>query len=622
MHPEMLKYYEKELQFVRGMGKEFAERYPGVAERLDLGGFECADPYVERLLEGFAFLSARIQLKLDAEFPKFTQNLLDMVYPHYLAPTPSMAIMSFEPDLDGGVTEDGFSIPRGTRLRSSLSEGMRTRCDYRTSQDVNLWPLSIEDVKYLRAGEAEIYNRSSTPVKSGIQVQLKVSPGIEFKSLSLNNLEFYLDGGGETPHRIYELLLAHCASIVIQPVEKNGKKPSWQMELPANSLSEMGFDQDQALLPYTDVSFQGYRYLQEYFAFPQRFLFVQLSGLKNVIPRCESESLEIIFLFKEKNDLLKGALGKDNLSLNCTPAINLFPKRADRIHLSHRSSEHQVIIDRTNPLDYEVFSITGVNGFDSSLQDKQTFSPFYASNNYDSKRGQAYYTISRKPRLQSTTNRSDKDYVGTEIFLSLVDSSETPYDEDLKQLGVSALCTNRDLPLHITSRGGKTLFTMEDSAPVLQIRSLAGPTKPKPPNVEGENAWRLISHLSLNYLSLMDKDEKEGAVALRELLTLYGDMHRSETMKQINGVLSVTSNPAVRRIPGAGPITFGRGVEISVNCKESAFDGMGVYLLGSILEHFFAKYVSLNSFTQTNLNTVERGAIKQWSVRTGTRATL
>ncbi|KAG1651244.1 hypothetical protein GQR58_027376 [Nymphon striatum] len=437
MHPEMLKYYEKELQFVRGMGKEFAERYPGVAERLDLGGFECADPYVERLLEGFAFLSARIQLKLDAEFPKFTQNLLDMVYPHYLAPTPSMAIMNFEPDLEGGVTEEGFSIPRGTRLRSTLSEGMRTRCDYRTSQKVNLWPLSIEEVKYLRAGEAEIHNSSKDPVK------------------------------------------------------KNGKTPAWKVELPASNLSEMGFEENQALLPYTDVSFQGYRYLQEYFAFPQRYLFVELSGLKDSVQRCDEDTLELIFLFNEKNELLEGALDKTNLALNCTPAINLFPKRADRIHLSHRSSEHQVIIDRTNPLDYEVHSITGVNGFDSSLQEKQKFSPFYASDNYDSKSGQAYYTISRKPRLQSTTNRSHSDYVGTEIFLSLVDSSETPYDEDLKQLGVSALCTNRDLPLHISSRGGKTLFTMEDSAPVLQIRSLAGPTKPKPPNVEGRKCLEI-----------------------------------------------------------------------------------------------------------------------------------
>ena len=621
MHPEMLKYYEKELQFIRGMGKEFAERYPGVAERLDLGGFECADPYVERLLEGFAFLSARIQLKLDAEFPRFTQNLLDMVYPHYLAPTPSMAIMNFEPDLEGGVTEEGFSIPRGTRLRSSLSEGMRTRCDYRTSQTVNLWPLTIEKAAYLRAGEAEIFNSLEEPVLSGIRLDLKIAPGIEFKTLPLDKLEIYLDGGGETPHRIYELLLAHCTSIIVQPISDNGKKPSWQVKLPPSNLKEMGFDEDQALLPYTDVSFQGYRYFQEYFAFPQRFLFVELSGLKNSIQRCEEESLEIIFLFNQKNELLEGAIDKNNFSLNCTPAINLFPKRADRIHLSHRSSEHQVIIDRTNPLDYEVYSVTSVHGIDSNLQEKQKFSPFYASDNYDNK-VQAFYTIRRKPRLQSTTNKSHTDYVGTESFLSLVDSSETPYDNDLKQLGVSALCTNRDLPLHITSRGGKTLFTMEDSAPVKQIRSLAGPTKPKPPNVEGENAWRLISHLSLNYLSLVDANDKDGAVALRELLTLYADIHRSETMKQINGLLSVNSSSVVRRIPGKGPITFGRGLNISINCKESAFDGIGVYMLGSVLERFFAKYVSLNSFTQTSLHTVERGKIKEWSVRTGTRAIL
>lgn len=617
----MLKYYEKELQFVRGMGKEFAERYPGVAQRLDLGGFECADPYVERLLEGFAFLSARIQLKLDAEFPRFTQNLLDMVYPHYLAPTPSMAIMKFEPDLEGGVTEEGFSIPRGTRLRSSLSENVRTRCDFRTSQDVNLWPISVEGAHYLRAGEADTYSKTARGIKSGIKLQLKVSPGFKFNELSLNKLEFYIDGGGETPSRVYELLLAHCESVVIQPHQEKSKNPSWRQELSSNSIQEMGFEPHQALLPYTDASFQGYRYLQEYFSFPQRFLFVELKDIQNAFQRCEEDTLEIVFLFKEKNDLLQGALDKENFSLNCTPAINLFPKRADRIHLSHRSTQHHVIIDRTKPLDYEVYALTGVAGFDSSLQEKHNYHPFYASGGSESK-SEAFYTIHRRPRLMPTNRHAHTDYVGTEVFVSLVDGSESPYDNDLKQLGITALCTNRDLPLHITSRRGNTIFTMEDSAPVTQVRSLAGPTIPRPPNVEGENAWRLISHLSLNYLSLMDNDEVKGAAALRELLSLYSDMHTSETQKQIDGILSVTSEPVVRRIPGGGPITFGRGVEVSLNCKESAFEGTGIYLLGTVLEKFFAKYVSLNSFTQTKLSSVERGTIKHWSVRTGTRAVL
>lgn len=623
MHPEMLKYYEKELQFVRGMGKEFAERYPGVAKRLDLGGFECADPYVERLLEGFAFLTARIQLKLDAEFPRFTQNLLDMVYPHYLTPLPSMTIMQFAADLEGGVTEEGFKIPRGTKLRSSQGESNRARCDFRTSQDVSLWPLSITDATYLRAGDANNLTSSRQKISSGISVQIKTAPGIAFKSLSLDKLVFYIDGGGETPSRIYELLLAHCVTIVIRPVQLNMSKPSWSVELPPSSLQAMGFKADQALLPFTDVSFQGYRYLQEYFAFPQRYLFVELNGLQKAVSRCEDETLEIAFLFKEKNELLMGAINKDNFAFNCTPAINLFPKRGDRIHLSHSTNRHQVIMDRTNPLDYEVFSLSKVTGFDSSLKEKQHFRPFYTSESTDNEMGHhAFYSIHRTPRITPKSQHSHSDYVGTEMFISLVDANEAPYEANLKQLGVEALCTNRDLPLQITSSRGKTVFTMEDSAPVNQVRCLAGPTPPRPPHSEGENAWRLISHLSLNYLSLLDKNDQQGATALRELLTLYSDISSTEMRKQIDGVLSVSSKPSIRRIPGAGPITFGRGLEITLNCKESVFEGTGVYLLGTILERFFAKYVSLNSFTQTRLTSIERGEIKIWPVRTGTRDIL
>jgi len=627
MHPEMLKYYEKELQFIRSMGKEFAERYPGVAKRLDLGGFECADPYVERLLEGFAFLTARIQLKMDAEFPKFTQNLLSMIYPHYLAPLPSMTIMQFEADLEGGVTETGFTLPRGTRLRSEPSKNSRTRCDFRTAHAVNLWPLQVTQADYLAAGEANNLTRSRQKINSGISLQLSIAAGFSFSSLTtLDKLAFYIDGGGETPSRIYELLLAHCVAIVVQPQQTNKASPAWRVELPPSALQSMGFEADQALLPYTSASFQGYRYLQEYFAFPQRFLFVELKGLQKAISRCatETETLEIAFLFKEKNDLLHSSISQDNFALNCTPAINLFPKRGDRIHVSPHSPRHHIVMDRTHPLDYEVYSLINVTGFDSSLQEQQHFQPFYSNGSANhEKKHHAFYTLHRSPRIApSTTRHTHTDYIGTEVSLSLVDATEAPYSADLKQLGIQAWCTNRDLPLQITSRRGKTLFSMEDSAPVTQVRSLAGPTPPRPPHAEGENAWRLINHLSLNYLSLLDKDEQQGATALRELLTLYSDISRLEMQRQIDGVLSVSSKPTIRRIPGAGPITFGRGIEITLNCKESAFEGTGIYLLGTVLERFFAKYVSINSFTQTHLKSVERGSITQWPVRTGTRATL
>ena len=622
MHPEMRKYYEKELQFIRGMGTEFAERYPGVAKRLDLGGFECADPYVERLLEGFAFLTARIQLKLDAEFPRFTQNLLEMIYPHYLAPLPSMAIMQFEPKLDD-VTEEGFTVPRGTRLLSDLGKNSRTRCDFRTAHNVSLWPLSLIDATYLSAGEANSLTRSTQTINSGISLQIKVAPSIDFKSLTLDKLDFYIDGSGETPSRIYELIMGHCVSVVIRPIQYDKQHLPWSVELLPSLIKSMGFRSDQALLPYTDVSFQGYRYLQEYFAFPQRFLFFELNGLQQAIARCEDEVIEIAFLFKEKNELLQGAINKSNLALNCTPAINLFPKRGDRIHLSEKKPRHQVIMDRANPADFEVYSLTNVTGFDSSLKEQKQFTPFYTSNHNANKAGHdAFYTLHRTPELMPQNRHGSNDYIATEVFISLVDGSDTPYDADLKQLGIQALCTNRDLPAQITSSRGETLFTMEDSAPVQQVRSLRGPNPPKAPHSEGENAWRLINHLSLNYLSIIDKDEEQGAAALRELLTLYSDIGSLEARRQIEGILSVTSEPSIKRIPGAGPIAFGRGVEIALNCKESAFDGTGVYLLGTVLERFFAKYVSLNSFTQTTLNSVERGNIARWPVRTGTREIL
>jgi len=623
IHPELLKYYEQELQFTREMGKEFAQRYPKVAERLDLDSFECADPYVERLLEGFAFLSARIQLKLDAEFPKFTQHLLETVYPHYLSPIPSMTIMQFVPDLDGGVSEQGFPLPKGTQLRGELAKQTQTRCKYRTAHAIQLWPIRISAADYLPMAEANYYAQQQDSIRSGIKLRLKTAAEMPFQMLAeLDNLVFYIDGGGETPSRIYELLFAQTESILIQPA--SGKfKPAWTRTLSPDCIQTVGFDTEQALLPYTDRSFQGYRLFQEYFNFPQRYLFFDLQQLKPSIQRCEQDELEIIFLFKEENKLLQGALSKNNFALHCTPAINLFSKRANRIHLSHRSPEHHVIAERTKPLDYEVYSIDEVMGFDKNLRETQQFRPFYACEGDDSADGhQAYYSLRREPRLHSSNRQANSDYIGTEVFISLVDAQASPYRADLKQLGIQLTCSNRNLPQQTRSTKRKTRFTMQDSAPVDQVRTLVSPSSPKPPHPEGEAAWRLISHLSLNYLSLLDDDKQKGAAALRQLLSLYSHNTSADMRKQVNGILSVQSRQIVRRIPGGGPISFGRGIEIILRCKDSAFEGSGVFLLGSILEQFFCHYVSLNSFTQTVLKTVERGVIKRWPIRIGIKAIL
>ncbi|WGZ94391.1 MAG: type VI secretion system baseplate subunit TssF [Candidatus Thiothrix putei] len=624
MHPKMRDYYEKELNYLRGMGKEFADQFPGVAQRLDLGRFECADPYVERLLEGFAFLTARIQLQMDAEFPGFTQYLLNMVYPHYLSPTPSMTILRMTPDLDGGVTAAGFPLPKGMRLFTDVGLEGQSRCEFRTSRDVTLWPVQVIQVEYLTAAEAGYYPLPrQPPAKAGIRLRLQVANGIPWREMPLDDLVFYLDGGRETTGRVYELLAAHTQALVLQPVVPAGQSPAWRQVLPADNVQPLGFAQEEALLPYTDVSFQGYRLLQEYFAFPERFLFIRLSGLQAAVQRLgNEEALEIVCLFQDKNDGLKGWLNTSNVVLNCVPAINLFPRRADRVHVAAVSREQHVIVDRTHAQDYEVYAITDVVGFDSNLQEQQRFRSFYDCRG-EHKAGNAYYTWRRVPHLPPLTKQAGRHYQGSEVYLSLVDSTAAPYAPDLKQLGVSVLCTNRDAPLYTFQHKGQVRFTLDASAPVKQVESLAGPSTPLPAHPDGEHAWRLINHLSLNYLSLLDTDDKQGAAALRSLLRLYANMSEASVRKQVDdGILKINSRPVVRRIPGSGPIAFGRGVEIALQCQESAFDGLGAFLLGSVLEKFFAKYVSINSFTQMSLNTVERGEVMRWPIRTGTTPIL
>lgn len=621
MDPRLLKYYNRELQHIREMGGEFAKEFPKIAGRLGLDSFECADPYVERLLEGFAYMSARVQLKVDAEFPRFTQHLLEMVYPHYLSSTPSMAVVQLQPDLTEGTLNEGYLIPRHSDLRSQIGKDEQTACDYRTAHDLTLWPIELIEAQYL-AGAGAVANLGvpSLPgLKAGIRLRLKTTAGLKFNELTLNNLPIYLRGIGELPMQIYEQLLANTIAVVVQPVNRPA---AWQHIIKQSAILPLGFQEDQSLLPYVPRSFQGYRLLQEYFAFPERFMFVELTQLQSAVRQCPDTELDIIILLNRSNPQLINSVDASRFALFCTPVINLFPKRADRIHLSNQSSEYHVVPDRSRPLDFEVYQLTEVIGLGSDIDDKQTFLPFYESSAaIDHKQNRAYYSLIRSPRVVSSKQRKlgpRSSYIGNEVFLSLVDANEAPFRSDLKQLDIMTLCTNRDLPLQLPMGIGKTDFTLDTGAPIQSIRCLAGPTKPRPSIAYKDTAWKLISHLSLNYLSLTNHGN-EGATSFRSLLALYGDNNDAGFRKQIEGLLTIQSQPIVRRINCSGPIVFGRGLEMTITVDEAAFEGSGVFLLGAVLEQFFAQYVSLNSFTETVLKTSDRGEVMRWPAKIGQR---
>ena len=619
MNPRLLGLYNQELQHIRESAAEFAKEYPKIAGRLTLSGLDCADPYVERLLEGFAYLTARVQLKLDAEYPTFTHNLLEIAYPHYLAPTPSMTVVQMQTDPNEGSLSDGFTLPRDSVMRASLGRDSQTPCEYRTSHEVTLWPLQVIQADYF-GNPSTVLGRlaaSEPKAKAALRITLRTGAELTFDKLALDNLPLYLHGADEQPFRLYEQLLGNtCAVFVRQP------GADWVERLPADALKPCGFDDREAALPVVPQAFQGYRLLQEYFALPQRYLFVDFTCLSRAVQRCAGQELELIVLFNSFDQDLESSIGAEQFVPFCTPAINLFPRRLDRIHLSDRVHEHHAIADRTRPMDFEIHSLKSVTGHGTGPD--QPFLPFYAVRD-PSRYGhdKAYYILRREPRVLSSEQRRNgtrSNYVGSETFISLVDSQQAPYRHDLRQLGLSALCTNRDLPLFMSVGSGKTDFTLADSAPVSAIRCLAGPSRPRASHAHDNKAWRLISQLSLNYLSL--SEQGQGAAALRELLRLYGDDNDAALQLQIEGLREVSSKPCTRRLPMPGPIVFGRGLEITLEFDENAFRGTGVFLLGTVFERFLTRYVSINSFTETVLRTTERGEIMRWKAKPGRRPTL
>lgn len=621
MDPRLLKYYNSELHHLREMGGEFAADFPKIAARLGMDGFECADPYVERLLEGFAFLAARVQLKIDTEFPRFTQHLLDMVYPNFLEPTPSMCLAQFQPDLNEGSLNEGFVIPRDTALRSQIGKGEQTACEYRTAHPVTLWPLELTEAEYLPSVGA-VVNLGAPSIdglKAGIRLRLRTTAGLKFNELKLQSLPVYLRGHGELPMLLYEQLQGDAIALCMQPVEK---PCPWQHLVKQKPIGRVGFEDNQALLKYSPRSFHGYRLLQEYFAFAERFMFAEFNGFSGALQQCDAEEMDVIVLLKRSHSKLINAVNVSQFALFCSPAINLFPRQAEPVYITQKLSEFHIVPDRTRPTDFEICQVTQVVGSGNG-DDTVEFQPFYRytdERNHD--RQPAYYAINRLQRLASSKRKRQgprSSYIGNEVFISLVDADEAPYRHDLRQLAIKTLCSNRDLPLLMPLGGGKTDFTMQKGAPVQSIRCIAGPTKPRPSTAYDKTAWGLINHLTLNYLSLIDSNEKEGAVALRSLLKLYTDEHDAATSRQIEGLLSIKSKPIVRRINTAGPIVFARGMEVSLNFEEAAFEGSGVFLLGAVLEQFLTRYVALNSFTETVIQSTDRGEIIRWPARTGQR---
>ena len=661
MDQRHLELYDEELHFIREMGKIFAANHPETAGYLDLTSNKCADPYVERLLEGFAFLTSRIQLKYEQSYPDFTQNILDIIFPDLLSPLPSMTIVQFNPDTQGKLSNAGFPVPRQTKLLSPQLRDAKIKCEYRTSHNLHLWPIAISEAEYLlpenlpKGIEKSVHRDILKNCKAALRITLKTTNNIPLSDLTtLNNLSVYLDTSGGNAGRLHEALTARCQAFFTS--HKKGEITS----INPNSIRAQGFEETEAILPTTKQGFEGYRLLQEYYTLPERYMFISLSNLQPGISKSIDTEVDLFFLFDQLSDTLLETTKASNFKLFCTPAVNLFEKNTDQVHLtkqahyksnaknrrsskeiSHYLSGYPIIPENSSPKGYEIYRILKIKASGSHHGDETEFNPLYSINYNslnDEKKNfyslQRYAEIFRQDKRSSRQTGLESKYRGNDIYISLgSDNDESlPYQKDLKELSVTALCTNRGAPLYLPNR--INFSSPNDSFPVERdgIKNIHEFTPPKPSHGFSEHTWKLINLLSLNHLSIADPDNPEKSVeALRQLLRLQihservGDSnaHLRALNTQIDhGLQAVEAKDITEAIYVEGRITYIRGLQIKVTLEEASFGKQSPFLFGSILDKFFAKYSSINSFTQTVIYTLERGEIMKWPARTGTQSNL
>ena len=604
MSDALLPYYNRELAALRRQGAEFAEAHPKIAGRLRLAPDAVDDPHVERLLEGVAFLGARVQSRLDDEFPELTDALLGVLYPHYLAPVPSCAIMQFHcpPDLDGPA-----QLPAGLALDAEPVRG--ERCRFRTAWTETLWPIEIETVRLSGLPLAAPANPRATGAAAVLRIGLRCTgQGTTFTALGLDRLRCFLRGPTTVALPLLELLGAHVLSVAYA----DGPADPTPVILPASAVTPAGFAPEDAILPWPARSFSGFRLLTEYSAFPEKFRFIDFTGIERKALVASGKRMEIFVYLDRTQPELERMIGAETLALGCTPIVNLFPQRCEPIPLTHAETEYRIVPDVRRQASLEIWQIERVR--ETRPDCVRAWRPFYRLTRAEAEQadpGGSYHVTRRASPLG-----------GTESFLAPYDPDFDPDRPADSILSVDALCFNRDVPAELPFGDSHPAFSLVDgNAAVARLRCLTAPTPTWRRPLRETGFWRLVSHLSLSHLSVADGEA--GANVLKEVLQLYDLRDSAESRAARDGLLAVTARPGVARVPGGRAGAFCRGVDVKLEFDSRSWQGSGLYLLASVLERFFALHATVNSFVRTSA--VLRGRTDRaaaWPARSGTRVLL
>lgn len=613
MTDELLPFYNRELSFLRRLGAEFGRAHPKIAGRLRLGPEASEDPHVERLIQAVAYLNARVRHKLDDDFPEITDALLGILYPHYLLPVPSMAVVQLELDEAQNELTTGTVVPRHSPLETETIDG--EPCRFRTCYPVTLWPIEVRSASLSRPPFVGPAARHAPRAAALLRLVLRCrSEAMTFSALELDSLRFHLKGQPQHVYKLYELLLNHTLGVALASSPEDADA----LWLDGQCLRPVGFDRDEGMLDYPARSFLGYRLLTEFFTFAEKFLFVDLAGWDRSRLSRVGNQLEVYFYLNRALPELEHNLSADTFRLGCTPIVNLYRQRAEPIALTQADWEYRVVPDARRPLAHEVYSIDRV-GATSPSGEAVEYVPFFSTRHARDRAAPERYWHATRRAAVPPEGQID---AGTEVYLSLTDLGlqvSAPADWTLD---VETTCVNRDLPHRLPFGGDQpSLRFTEGGALVSRVVCLTPPTRTLRPARKKGAMWRLISHLSLNHLSLVEQGE--GADALREILKLYDFTDSEETRAMIAGVVGLDSRRVVGRIPGEEGDAVCRGVEVTVRFDEKRFAGSGVFLFAGVLERFLALYCSINSFSKmTAALEGRKGELRRWPPRMGEKVLL
>lgn len=578
------KYYQDELLYLREMGEEFARAYPKLAPFLSRKG---NDPDVERIIEGFAFIAGRIHQKLDDELPELTHTLISLLWPHFLRPIPAMSILQFAP-VPNAISEKKI-IPRGIEVDSVPVDG--THCRFRSSYDVDLYPFTIDDIE-----------THSTGSGSTLKINFRLGTGASMDKINLDRLRLFLHGESTICHSLYLWMFEHVARITVRG--DSGEKNAPRVELGKMNIHRVGFDLQDALIPYPANAFSGYRLLQEYFCLPQKYLFVELRGLEKMARLPVRERFSMTFEFSRPLES-HVRLNKSNVQLYCTPIINVFQKDATPIRLKSEKVEYRVLPAGSNASHFDIFTIDSVIGWEQGTGVRRTYRPFI-SFDHRASRDEGKDAFFR--------TRVHPSVVGgeTETYMSFISVSERPQLPSIETISIELTCTNRHLPEKL--RIGDIKIATGNSPEYAVFQNIMPCTKSVPPPLEGDLQWMLISNMALNYTSLTNVDALKVILSAYNFPAFYDKQAARVNELRMDGIESIRVAPMTLMFQGLPA----RGLRTILQMKSSKFSNVGdMYLFATILNDFFTLYASINSFNQLTVKDVERGEEFQWQPKIG-----